>query len=180
MKTPGAKRVVLSLVLVLLGLRLAFAHLLASSPHHRPREDAQSHGRHDADEEGRMLGADVTKLMAAAHEGDLVHVLKLVSQGVNLDTTDDLGWTAIQFAARNGHVDVAKELIYRGCDIHKASITGRTPLMTAAGNGHESVVDVLLASGADATAKDKDGLTAYDLVRNRAGDIVVDLAFGIF
>ena len=108
---------------------------MASSPRHRPGEDAHSHGHHDA-----ISGADVTELMAAAHEGDLVHVLKLVSQGVNLDITDDLGRTAIQFAACSGHVNVVKELIDRGCDIHKASLIGRTPLMSAAANGHESVV----------------------------------------
>mmetsp|Transcript_43076 Transcript_43076/g.77488 ORF Transcript_43076/g.77488 Transcript_43076/m.77488 type:complete len:190 (+) Transcript_43076:55-624(+) len=180
MKTTCTKRVVLSLLLVHLGLHLPFTHTGRSTlvALYAPGggEDAHSHGHHDVDEEGRMLGADVTKLMNAAHEGNMVEVLKLVSQGVNLDATDDFGWTAIRFAARNGHADIVNTLVEQGCDMHKASATGRTPLMSAAGNRHDRVVEVLMSSGADAMAKDNDGLTAYDLtLQGKGGEKMRDL-----
>mmetsp|Transcript_895 Transcript_895/g.1738 ORF Transcript_895/g.1738 Transcript_895/m.1738 type:complete len:196 (+) Transcript_895:57-644(+) len=172
MKMTGAKRVVLSLLLALGFRHLVFTGLGRSKPlvarfalGLRPGDEAYSNGHHDADEQNRIMGADVTALMNAAHEGDMVEVLKLVSQGADLDATDDFGWTAVRFAARNGQVNVINTLIQRGCDMNKASVTGRTPLMSAVGNGHERVVELLMRSGADPKAMDKDGLTAYDIAR---------------
>lgn len=167
-----------TMMLVLAASQLSFVHLPTKcrAPQvararggHKEGEPEHSHGHHEPDTGSKMLGGDVTPLMQAAHEGDLQSVATLLGSEVEVDQTDNFGWTALRFAARNGHADVVEALMAKGAEINSASATGRTPLMSAAGNGHEQVVRLLADSGADVMAHDKDGMTAYDLALRGEG-----------
>mmetsp|Transcript_35125 Transcript_35125/g.93111 ORF Transcript_35125/g.93111 Transcript_35125/m.93111 type:complete len:213 (-) Transcript_35125:274-912(-) len=132
---------------------------------HLPGEKAHSHGHNDVDEDSHIVGAGVTPLMNAAHEGDFEKVAALTLKGANLDTQDAYGWTALRYAVRNGHHEVASMLLHTGANVDLASKTGRTPLMSAACNKLFVMCDLLVDSGADLMAKDESGQTAFDLCR---------------
>lgn len=103
-----------------------------------------------------------TKLMEAAHAGDVAKIKELVEKGAELNTQDDYGWTALRYAVRAKNLEAAEALLKLGADVNLASSTGRTPLMSAIGNDFEQMANLLVRSGADLTLKDKGGKTAYD------------------
>jgi len=130
---------------------------------HMDGEHWHSHGHHQADTVGHIVGDDVTPLMDAAHEGDFEKVLALIQEGHDLNSKDDFGWTALRYAARNDHEEVVSMLILNGADMNLASKSGRTPLMSAASNGHEKICEMLVDAGADIMMHDETLKTAYDL-----------------
>jgi len=91
-------------------------------------------------------------LYAAAEDGHLDEVTKLIAAGADVYGTADDGKTPLYAAASNGHLDVVTKLIAAGADVNAAC--GRThwstctPLVIAAENGHLTVVTKLIAAGA--------------------------------
>jgi hypothetical protein len=106
------------------------------------------------------------ELIEAAANGDLEKVNWLIEAGTNVNDFDEIGNTALMYAARNGYLDIAKSLITAGADIDCTSlgnmtlfaegapielvIRGNTPLIHAARNGHSNIVELLLSLNADA------------------------------
>lgn len=75
-------------------------------------------------------------LWYAAQYGDLDRVMKLISQGTEVDARDASGYTSLHYAARNGHLEVCKFLIQKGADINAVTKSGcATALHRAASAG---------------------------------------------
>jgi len=91
-------------------------------------------------------------LYAAAGDGHLDEVTKLIAAGADVYGTADDGKTPLYAAASNGHLDVVTKLIAAGADVNAAcgrtNLSTSTPLVIAAANGHLTVVTKLIAAGA--------------------------------
>lgn len=96
--------------------------------------------------------AGKSPIFAYAEEGDIEHLERLISEGINIDFKDDLGFTALMTAADNGKLEAVKLLVKHKADINARNNDGDTPLMRAANAGHFDVVRFLVEKGADTNA----------------------------
>jgi formylglycine-generating enzyme required for sulfatase activity len=93
----------------------------------------------------------------AAQNGDLRAVRVLINRGVNLDTQDDIGVTALMAASEKGHIEVMQELISAGANVNVESNSGSTALIEASSTFYERTepVSVLIEAGAKLDSKIK-------------------------
>lgn len=104
---------------------------------------------------------DVPTFLDAALNGELETVRQAIAAGLDVDSSDDQGRTALLFACFNGHTTVAKLLLEKGAELKHRDALGRTALMFAATGANPEVVEFLLDSGAEVNAADTDeGFTA--------------------
>jgi hypothetical protein len=64
----------------------------------------------------KLLKSD-QKIIQAASDGDAEEVERLLSLGVNVNTKDKWGWTAMSMAAYGGHAEVARVLMSHGATL---------------------------------------------------------------
>ncbi|KAH6908137.1 ankyrin repeat-containing domain protein [Coprinopsis sp. MPI-PUGE-AT-0042] len=88
-----------------------------------------------------------TALMAFAWAGIASAIPRVLKQpGVDVNATEDEGYTALAFAAKQGHDSVVRILVeVHGRDINTRNYRGWTPLMMASRRGHVDAVRTLLA-----------------------------------
>jgi hypothetical protein len=88
----------------------------------------------------------------------------LLERGVDINTRNGNGETALRIAAVNNDVPATRFLLDKGADPNMADNTGRTPLSRAAGEGFNVLLKLLLAApGIDVDAQKIDGDTALRL-----------------
>lgn len=113
------------------------------------------------------------KIMPAAARGDLETVNELISQGVNVNTTDVGGYTALTRASSKGHVDIVKALIKAGANVNHKPNNKIVAIQAAAFAGHLEVCRVLVAAGADVTIRDDDDWDACEKAEyNKHAEVV--------
>jgi cytohesin len=124
-----------------------------------------------------FVGTDVTMpdLHKAAFEGNLDKVRQLLERGTEVDTRDDLGWTASFWALSAGHKDVFQYLLSKGADVTARTNGGRTLLHQASKAGFTDIFNQLIAKGADVNLKDKDGETPLQHAASEGHKEVVKL-----
>jgi len=104
------------------------------------------------------------KFLQAAANGDLAVMATLLARGININTRNAGGETALRIASINNDLPVARFLLEKGADPNMADIHGRSPLSRAAGEGFNALLKLLLtAPGIDVDAQKKDGDTALRL-----------------
>ena len=131
--------------------------------------------------------------VAAAHDGDVSTVARLIKQGTSVDQRGELGgWTALHAAAAEGQVGVAKLLLEHGATVDVLDEQGYTPLHTTArssfGHGHSpktapqrtEVAASLLDHGAAVNARTPYGDTTLSeaVLPNNIGLVKLLLAHG--
>lgn len=88
-------------------------------------------------------------LLDAAAEGDLARVKALLDAGVDVNTANRYGATALTFACDKGHTEVVRVLLERGADPNVTdTFYSQTPLGWAAGHGHFEIAAMLIEHGA--------------------------------
>jgi len=87
-------------------------------------------------------------LFRAADAGDIGGVKKSLDAGVDVNSQDSDGWTALMFASIGGHVEVAHHLLQAGADVNKQNNDGATPVKMARLTGQIDVVKALVKAGA--------------------------------
>ena len=96
----------------------------------------------------------------AAMQGSRDAVRSLLKQGIDVNTAQGDGLTALHWAAMNDDVEMAQMLIYAGANVKATTRLGAyTPLLMASKNGNASMIETLLNAGADAEATAKTGTT---------------------
>ena len=100
-----------------------------------------------------------TVLMKASEKGHLQCVKLLIKEGADVNVWNDLGYTALSYAASNDHTAVVNTLIRAGADVNDRDCNGRTCLIHAVECGHDACVNLLIKAGADVN-KEKRGETA--------------------
>jgi ankyrin repeat protein len=112
-------------------------------------------------------GADTRKvgpaaLLAAARHGQSETVSFLLDLGIDVNTRDERGRTALHIAHEAGSgspTKVVQVLLDRAADPDARDQDGCTPLWWAAGIGQYEMATMLVAKGADVNARDNAGYT---------------------
>ena len=99
-----------------------------------------------------------TGLLDAIRNDDAPAVQQLIHFGADLNGRNEVGATALMYAAAFASPDYVRLLLDAGADVNVASNGGATALMWATGN--TAKVRLLLEHGAQVNAKAKDGTTA--------------------
>lgn len=95
-------------------------------------------------------------------------VKQLLDGGVNVDSQDGRGFTALIYAAARGHEKCVKLLLEHGADINKRNQEGGTALMYSVGNAHISTTEFLLSKGANVNAVAYDGDSSLDIALRKS------------
>ena len=116
-------------------------------------------------------GAD-PPLVEAVKSRDTDAVRALLADGVDVNTPQPDGATALHWAAYRDDLDTATLLIAAGADVAVANELGATPLWLAADNGSASMVERLLDAGANPNVALPEGETPV-MTAARTGDVDV-------
>ena len=113
----------------------------------------------------------LVKFMRAVNEGDAKIVAELLYQGMDPDTADAEGNTALMIASRLGHKDLVVVLIGRKAQVGRRSAHGDTAVNFAALNGHLEIVRLLVENGAEVNPAEGWSPLHYAAFENRS-DII--------
>ena len=120
-------------------------------------------------EKGKLTHNDLFDACAA---DDLETVKRAIGQGLDLNATDNEGYTPLFLALLFDHPRTAKELIkQRQVDVNKAENDGWTPLHVACRNNQLVLTQELITHGADINRPDKDGWTPLHFACNFSNNI---------
>ncbi|HRQ90555.1 MAG TPA: ankyrin repeat domain-containing protein [Bacteroidia bacterium] len=119
----------------------------------------------------------VKDFLVAAAAGDVEGLAQFQAAGMEIDSIDGAGNTALIKAASAGQLEAVERILGMGADPRKANGAGRDALISAAGKGHEAVARMLLSRGADTALRDSEGWGALSLAAyNGHADVVSLLA----
>lgn len=92
----------------------------------------------------------------AALNGKAAEVTRNLAEGVNVNTQDQDGRTALMYAAFNGNTEIMEKLIQKGASVNLCDSYGRTALMFASSGPYPAAVKLLLTNNADPNMADKE------------------------
>ena len=100
-------------------------------------------------------------IINAAAMGNLVQVQVLLAAGIEVNTQNNIGYTALYWAAMGGQLALVQALLAAPhIQVNTQDNLGITALHMAADQGHLEVVQALLAAGAQVNTPGNDGWTA--------------------
>ena len=100
------------------------------------------------------------KFMTAAAENDSVTVQELLAQGVDIESRDANGRSALLLATHHNAIDVARILIDTGADVNAMDNITDSPYLYAGAEGRLDILRMALAHGADLASINRYGGTA--------------------
>jgi len=86
---------------------------------------------------------EVINLCWAASEGDLQEIQHLVARGVDINSADYDGRTALHLAASEGHLNIVNYLITQNAKVEAKDRWGNTALDDAKRAGHNKILEIL-------------------------------------
>lgn len=97
----------------------------------------------------------------AVRNGSIPTVKQYISQGINVNITNNQGTTALHEAGPWGQTEIAKLLIESGANVNQEDNNSQTPLHKAASYSHqaEPTAQLLIDNGAIVTLSDDKGMT---------------------
>lgn len=124
---------------------------------------------HGANIHARSLSGQTPIMCAAQLGGSSAALELLIEMGGNLYDRDISGRLLIHHAATNSYsAEIVMTLAERGMDINALSHLDMTPLHWAVFLGLQvENIKLLISLGADGSAKDKDGLTPFDYIKDQ-------------
>ncbi|XP_068223134.1 uncharacterized protein [Palaemon carinicauda] len=109
-------------------------------------------------------GSEGESLRLASAKGDIVKVQALLREGVNVNHTDEYGYTALQRAASEGHLEIVRLLIKQKTNVdHQDDQHGNTALHEAAWKGYSQTAEALVRAKANVYIKNKGGFAPLHL-----------------
>jgi hypothetical protein len=112
--------------------------------------------------------SDLERLFRACQRNDVCTIQRLISHGVDINSRDSAGRTAVHFACRGHLADALNILFSNGAEIETKDFRHRTPLHVAAEGGNLRCLQFLLQSAVKTNSSDKRGDTPLHLAA-RAG-----------
>ncbi|XP_044731743.1 protein phosphatase 1 regulatory subunit 12A isoform X8 [Chrysoperla carnea] len=110
--------------------------------------------------------------LAACTAGDKDEVLKLLEKGIDINTPNVDGLTALHQACIEDNLDMVEFLVQNGANVNLGDNEGWTPLHATASCGFCSIAKYLIENGADVGAINNDGELAIDIAES---DDMLDL-----
>lgn len=135
--------------------------------------DPQKEARKGLDAKGYEMS--VKDLLVAASAGDVDSIVLFNAAGIEIDSTDASGNTALIKAAGAGHIQAVEKILGLGADPRHINTLGRDALISASAKGFEEVSRMLLNRGADTTIKDSEGWGALSIAAYNGHAGVVSL-----
>jgi hypothetical protein len=114
-------------------------------------------------------------IFEAARHGDGHAMRRLIEAGVDIDTRDAAGYTALHWAGIRGHWRVFGELIAAGAPVNAVGGDGGTPLHWACHHDQPEMVELLLDAGADIHLRNRWGRTPLHVAARRDCMAVAEL-----
>lgn len=116
----------------------------------------------------------IPPLIKAVHKRNYSEVQRLATiDKTQINTRDELGQTALHWAAMFGYNHTVVLLIRLGADINAQDFHRITPLHNAAQNGHTDLIKLLVTLGADINACDEYGDTPLSIaIRNQKQNFI--------
>jgi ankyrin repeat protein len=105
------------------------------------------------------LGKLGDALIEAARADDQSGVAAVVRQGVDVNTREEDGTTALAWAANHSNLTIAELLLSKGANPDLTNALGIGPLSLAITNGSKAIVRLLLGKGADPNVARENGET---------------------
>ena len=99
-------------------------------------------------------------LIAAAQEGHLENLRRLLDAGSPVDARDGSGRTALLAATQQDQIDAARLLIERGADVNAKDHLQDSPFFYAGAEGRLEILRLTLRAGADLASTNRYGGTA--------------------
>ncbi len=90
---------------------------------------------------------------------DIEGVNSALKKGIDVNSTDINGWTALMITSENGDTKMAELLLSGGTNINAKDQYGKNSLIIACLHGHEELARLLISKGADVNVKDNNGYT---------------------
>ncbi|KAG7156325.1 phosphatase 1 regulatory inhibitor subunit 16B-like [Homarus americanus] len=107
-------------------------------------------------------------LLEAAARNDIDEVQALLEAGVNPDSTNEDGLTALHQCCIDDSEEMMRLLVHHGADVNAQDSEKWTPLHAAATCGHLHLAKFLIAKGANLLAVNADGNMPYDICEDDA------------
>ncbi|XP_031620321.1 protein phosphatase 1 regulatory subunit 12A isoform X2 [Contarinia nasturtii] len=101
--------------------------------------------------------------LAACLSGDKEDIVRLIENGVDIDTANVDGLTALHQACIDDNLEMVEFLVQHGADVNKQDNEGWTPLHATASCGFLSIAQYLIENNADLAAVNSDGDLPIDL-----------------
>jgi ankyrin repeat protein len=101
-------------------------------------------------------------LKAAVLSGNITFIEELIKHGLDINTRDHKGTTALMMATKLNNYELALFLIEHGADINQCTTSGTTPLMIACQRNALAIVQCLIENRAILDTRDTQGKTALD------------------
>ncbi|XP_023246581.1 protein phosphatase 1 regulatory subunit 16A isoform X2 [Copidosoma floridanum] len=128
----------------------------------REKEWLRHQTRHTSNKR-HIYFSDSVMLLEAAARNDIDEVRRLLKKGVNPDSTNEDGLTALHQCCIDDNEEMMKLLVEFGADVNAEDSEKWTPLHAAATCGHLHLVRYLIAKGANLLAVNADGNMPYDI-----------------
>ncbi len=109
--------------------------------------------------------------MEAATTGQTERVLSILKEGLDVDTKDDSGATALMLTSSSGHSEIVQILLEHSADINARDKNGMTALMRASMKDNAVIVKALIEGGSDVNGKNNGGNTAL-MIASSAGNLL--------
>ncbi|MEM7184937.1 MAG: ankyrin repeat domain-containing protein [Spirochaetota bacterium] len=103
------------------------------------------------------LRAENTAIHDAVAKGDLQKVRRLLQNGADSNSKNELGETPLHVAIQSEKIAIIRYLLAKGADIEARTYKGHTPLHYASSTNNVKIAKILLAKGANLEAKDLKG-----------------------
>ncbi|KAK6949552.1 hypothetical protein Daesc_009635 [Daldinia eschscholtzii] len=115
----------------------------------------------------------ISTMVASAANGNISQVTQLLDRGIEIDSLDLNGRSAISAAAEHGQDELINLLIQQGGDVNLRDENGETGLWWASRYGHNATVRLLLGAKAAVDLADSDGQTPLSAAAQKGHDGVV-------
>jgi ankyrin repeat protein len=100
------------------------------------------------------------QLLTAAREGNLQTLQSLLSEGVDVNSTNSDGITALMIASELGHTEIVRTLVaLPTLNVNAVALSNTNALYEAAFGGHTEIVQMLLAAGIQVNVQSAGGST---------------------
>ena len=98
--------------------------------------------------DARRLAHKKQDLILAVRADDRDTIVRLLDEGIPINSSNNEGESLLHGAAQDGHVTTMRLLIRRGCKVDLVDARGLTPLHSAAAQGQTKAVRELIKNGA--------------------------------